>query len=76
MYFPIHIHGSTLFPKACYLDECWHPIVHVVSGDGQLTIYRCPNSYPAETIAVAFARIEMKQLARRLWEVDGQRTLH
>ena len=72
MYFPIHIHGSTLFPRACYLDECWFPVIHVVTGDGQITRYQCRNSYPAEAIAVAFARIEMKMLARVLKEACGQ----
>ena len=71
MYFPIHIHGSTLFPKACYIDECWQPLIHVVTGDGNIALYRCQNTYPAETIAVAFARIEMKQLARVLREACG-----
>jgi hypothetical protein len=76
MYFPIHIHGSTLFPKACFLDGCWQPMVDVVTGDGKTTLYLFGGGYPARAIAVAFARIEMRQLARVLREACGQLDSH
>lgn len=63
MYFPIHIYGFTFFPRAEYLEGCWRPLVHVVAGSGQITQHRCNGGYPAEAIAVTYARIEMRPLA-------------
>jgi hypothetical protein len=71
MHFPIHIHGITLFPKARYVDDCWHGLIDVVTGTGQVTIYRCVGGHPAEAIALAFVRVEMRALARTLGETSS-----
>jgi hypothetical protein len=76
MYLPIHIHGHTLFPKARFIDGCWQPMIEMMSGTGQITLYQCLGGYPAGVIAVAFARIEMRQLARALKESCGHLDNH
>ena len=70
MHFPIHIHGITFFPKARYIDDCWRGLIDVVTGTGQVTIYQCVGGHPAEAIALAFARVEMRALARTLREAS------
>lgn len=66
MHFPIHLHGITLFPRACFIDDCWRGRIDVISGAGQLAVHWCQSGYPAQAIALAFARLEMKQLAQVL----------
>jgi hypothetical protein len=66
MHFPIHLHGITLFPRVSFVDDCWRGHIDVISGTGQLAVHWCQSGYPAQAIALAFARLEMKALARAL----------
>jgi len=73
MHFPLHVHGTTLFPRASYIEDCWRGAIHVVSGRGDIRVHRCVGGHPAEAIALAFARIEMRALARSLAEACEHR---
>jgi len=64
MHLPLHIHGATYFPKAVYIDDCWRGLIDIVSGRGHITVHQCMGGYPAESIALALARVEMKRVAR------------
>lgn len=68
MHFPLHVHGTTLFPRAVYLDDCWQGRIDVVTGCGQISIHHCVGGHPAEAIALAFTRLEMRSLVQALRE--------
>ena len=76
MHFPLHVHGITLFPRAVYLDDCWRGHIRMVSGNGQITVHWCLGGHPAEAIALAFVRLEMRALARTLRETCGHLGTH
>jgi len=48
----------------------------MVSGNGQITVHWCLGGHPAEAIALAFVRLEMRSLARTLRETCGHLGTH
>ncbi|WPB58945.1 hypothetical protein [Xylophilus sp. GOD-11R] len=66
MHFPLHVHGTTLFPRAVYLDDCWQARIDIVTGCDRISVHHCAGGHPAQAIALAFARVEMRAIVQAL----------